>query len=158
MGKVKDRIVASVHSVSSKGTRKSTVQRFVHFNLESKFELSVFPLQKTKVCHFCGVAGHIFKNCREKKCSKCFGFGHTARGCPVTGLSCSLCGVDGHQDDSCTYHWRKYMTVTDKQAYEERKRDLDQCEGNFPFHKVSTANPIVSCFNCGKQNHFGYAS
>lgn len=62
---------------------------------------------------------------------------------------CSICGVIGHIDAKCTFHWRKYSTITNP-------NDIILNNGSDLLKINRTINDNISCFNCGLKGHFGH--
>lgn len=94
---------------------------------------------KTVVCHKCGVVGdHYETQCPTTMvCSRCGEKGHISGNCKSKTRKrqyCKHCDTFKHGDENCPSIWRSYVTIA--------KKD------NFVI-------PVMSCYNCGDDNHFG---
>lgn len=101
-----------------------------------------------KVCFICGSQNHTSKLCHQKYCTNCFSFGHFQKNCNSKNR-CSICGIVGHIDDKCTFHWRKYSTITNP-------NDLILNDESNLLNGNGKVNNNISCFNCGSRGHFGH--
>lgn len=98
---------------------------------------------KTVVCHKCGVVGdHYETQCPTTMvCSRCGLKGHVAIKCKNKVKKrqyCKHCDTFNHGDDICPSIWRSYLTLP------ASKDD-----------KESTMLPIIYCYNCGDNEHYG---
>lgn len=98
---------------------------------------------KTVVCHKCGVVGdHYETQCPTTMiCSRCGLKGHIAVNCTNKVKKkqyCKACDSFSHGDDTCPTIWRSYITLPT--SIEEQN---------------STVLPIIYCYNCGDNTHYG---
>lgn len=103
---------------------------------------------KTVVCHKCGVVGdHYETQCPTTMiCSRCGLKGHVAIKCTnkiKKRQYCKHCDTFSHGDDSCPSIWRSYLTLPTPNSDD----DSDRYE--------STTLPIIYCYNCGDDEHYG---
>lgn len=95
---------------------------------------------KTVVCHKCGVVGdHYETQCPTTMvCAKCGLKGHIAVDCVNKAKKrtyCRLCDTFLHGDETCPSIWRLYLTL--------------------PTASEETVLPVVFCYNCGAEGHYG---
>lgn len=98
---------------------------------------------KTVVCHKCGVVGeHYETHCPTTMiCARCGQKGHMASACTSKLRKrqyCRDCDTFSHGDDTCPFIWRSYLTKASDSKSEE-----------------SSVLPVVYCYNCGGDNHYG---
>ena len=103
---------------------------------------------KTVVCHKCGVVGdHYETQCPTTMiCSRCGLKGHVAIKCKnklKKRQYCKHCDTFNHGDDMCPSIWRSYLTLPTPKSDDEN----DKYE--------STVLPVVYCYNCGDDEHYG---
>lgn len=110
------------------------------------------------LCANCHKRGHIRAKCKTVVCHKCGVVGdHYETQCPTT-MICSRCGQKGHGFSTCTNKMKKrqYCRTCDTFSHGE-----DHCPTIWrsyvtnPASEISAKLPIVYCYNCGSQTHFG---
>lgn len=113
-------------------------------------------LQKQLICSICGEYGHIYQRCRNQMCSYCFSTRHLSRKCTKkydAQQHCSLCKLKGHDEEACTYQWRRFLNITDPEVYQQ------MLETNaMPKKEEVTPRKIKICYNCGAKGHFAHVS
>lgn len=97
---------------------------------------------KTVICHKCGVVGdHYETHCPTTLiCARCGEKGHIANNCRNKAkkrLYCRSCDTFSHGDENCPSIWRSYLTKPE------------------PKDEESLALPVVYCYNCGNDEHYG---
>lgn len=122
----------------------------------TKFLIYNFFKQKKLVCSICGDLGHVYQRCRNQMCSYCFSSRHLSRKCPKryeNQQQCTLCKLKGHNEEACTYYWRRFLHVTDPDIYQQ------MVETNaMPNKEDITEKKRKICYNCGIKGHFAHVS
>ena len=133
---------------------------------ERTLQLRYWGLSKdtdTARCNVCALEGHVSQHCPSLKCPKCYAshqhssdacptyrictkcreHGHRKENCPAKlarttadGFICHRCKQKGHIEETCSSLWRSYDPST----------DLDI---------VKVDNLLVSCYQCGLNDHWG---
>ncbi|BFZ03362.1 hypothetical protein BsWGS_06401 [Bradybaena similaris] len=102
------------------------------------------PLKRR--CAFCGVAGHSYQACPEAICFNCFAPGHKVHECREKkmhwAIKCERCWMPGHEEQKCPDRWRQYHITTNRKELKTAAKDVQ--------------NPLVFCYNCGKNSHLGH--
>ncbi|XP_070818852.1 zinc finger CCHC domain-containing protein 7-like isoform X1 [Chaetodon trifascialis] len=110
---------------------------------------SCYYHKKRPTCVFCGIQGHIHRDCPSRPCTNCGLPSHGLRPCerpPLWNQHCQRCGMAGHLSDACPDTWRQYHLTVQREVPPRPRTD----------HALKLRKRPVHCYNCSERGHYGY--